>query len=1397
MGPNTEKIAHLPHPARAGSHRSLFFTFLPLLLALTMNSGLFAAAQFEPVNALYFTRLFGAPDPLPQVVDIASTGAAFGFAVAATASNGGTWLSSSPAGDCCVTPEGVSVIITTSPAMAVGIYTGQVVFSSGGIPSITVPVTFVIAPATAAFFDNMPGQVSFSAAPGGQPPSQVLQVRNAGAGTLNWNLTASTFNSGGWLAVSATSGTAPTTITVSVHAQNLPGGGATAGTYGGMLLFQSADLSSSITVPIGVTVATNAMPQVNALSFTKPFTGKNPLPQTVTIASLGVAFGFSISTYTATGSSGGTWLSANLTGDCCVSPEAVTISVAPAVTLAAGTYTGEVMASNSSQVMVIPATLTVAPATVDFLDNFAGQLSFFLSTAASNPPPSQLIQIRNAGTGTLNWTVTPATFDSGNWLTVSELNGTAPAQISIGITVANLPNAGLTAGVFTANLLFQSDNSSVTVPITVRVGSGFAQVNGINFTMLQAGPDPLPQEINVVSLGAAVGFEVSYYTATGGSWLTTSLTGDCCATPETVEVGGTAPPTMPAGVYTGEVVVFSGGTGASMTVPVTLTVVPTGSTSYFDNLPGELSFSMQTSAPQGPSPQVFQIRNAGSGTLNWTLTPTTADGGAWLTVSAQNGTAPELITVGIVPNNLPNAGLVAGVFVGQLLLQAGGSSTTIPVLVDVASNVYQQINGVNFTMLQQGANPLPQMLTVNTTGTAVGFAVEASTATGGNWLSVSPLGDCCATSEAVTVAIAAPATLPPGIYTGQVRIYGGALPSEVVPVTLTVAPSNTPFFDNVPGGLNYSLPVGGGNPAPQNVQIRNFGTGTLSWTAQTATADGANWLTVSAASGTAPSLISVGIVTQKLPNAGLVAGLFTGQVLFLSANSSVTIPISVQVGGTIGFLQTNGLSFTMPFNGANPLPQILTMASSGTATGFSVTAYTGNGGSWMTAAPLGDCCATPETSTVAVSAPPALAAGTYTAEVVFNRVGAVQVVPVSLTVAPSTVPFFDNVQGQMGFFAAVSATPASQTLYLQGLGPSALGWTVTPMTADNGNWLVPSIATGTAPSNITVSIDTQNLPNQGLVAGHFTGQLLFQSASSSVTVPVSVLLGPNTFTQTAGLNFSMAYAGANPLSQVLDITSTGSAIGYAVTTSSGNGGNWLSTLQNGDCCATPENITFNVNGDPGTQTRVPVPAGIHIGQTVFNAVTSAMTVPVILTVNGTPVWNISKTHTGNFTAGQNNATYTVTVSNQSAPSVGLTSGTVTVTDTVPNGMTLVSMAGDGWTCPAQGKSCTRSDSISSGESYASITVTVNVVTTSQTSLTNQVSVSGGGAASAASASDQTAIITKCDVDQAPVITAVEVQSLINQLLGLVKAANDLNGDGVINVVDVQLVVNAALGNGCQ
>jgi uncharacterized repeat protein (TIGR01451 family) len=101
---------------------------------------------------------------------------------------------------------------------------------------------------------------------------------------------------------------------------------------------------------------------------------------------------------------------------------------------------------------------------------------------------------------------------------------------------------------------------------------------------------------------------------------------------------------------------------------------------------------------------------------------------------------------------------------------------------------------------------------------------------------------------------------------------------------------------------------------------------------------------------------------------------------------------------------------------------------------------------------------------------------------------------------------------------------------------------------------------------------------------------------------------------------------------------------------------------------------------------------------------------------------IIKSHTGNFALNQN-SNYTLTVSN-----VGQTasSGTITVTDTLPTGLTYVSASGtaigsNNWSCSATGQTvtCTNAGSLAAN---ASSTITLTVQPTATGTITNQATV---------------------------------------------------------------------------
>lgn len=121
----------------------------------------------------------------------------------------------------------------------------------------------------------------------------------------------------------------------------------------------------------------------------------------------------------------------------------------------------------------------------------------------------------------------------------------------------------------------------------------------------------------------------------------------------------------------------------------------------------------------------------------------------------------------------------------------------------------------------------------------------------------------------------------------------------------------------------------------------------------------------------------------------------------------------------------------------------------------------------------------------------------------------------------------------------------------------------------------------------------------------------------------------------------------------------------------------------------------------------------------------------------TPDLTISKSHSGNFIQGDTGKSYTITVTNGgNAP----TTGTVTVTDSLPSGLTATAMSGTGWTVNLGTLTAARSDSLATSASYPPLTVTVNV-SANATSVTNVASVSGGSQTNPANdtASDPTTI----------------------------------------------------------
>ncbi len=122
---------------------------------------------------------------------------------------------------------------------------------------------------------------------------------------------------------------------------------------------------------------------------------------------------------------------------------------------------------------------------------------------------------------------------------------------------------------------------------------------------------------------------------------------------------------------------------------------------------------------------------------------------------------------------------------------------------------------------------------------------------------------------------------------------------------------------------------------------------------------------------------------------------------------------------------------------------------------------------------------------------------------------------------------------------------------------------------------------------------------------------------------------------------------------------------------------------------------------------------------------NVLTTPLNI-VAANPDLSIQKRSVGNFIAGQP-ATYTLRVRN--SPRSGPTTGSITVTDTIPAGLTFVSATGTNWTCSAAGQAltCTYNGAPLEPGAYApTITLRVNVTAVAFPGITNTATVTTPG-----------------------------------------------------------------------
>jgi len=147
-------------------------------------------------------------------------------------------------------------------------------------------------------------------------------------------------------------------------------------------------------------------------------------------------------------------------------------------------------------------------------------------------------------------------------------------------------------------------------------------------------------------------------------------------------------------------------------------------------------------------------------------------------------------------------------------------------------------------------------------------------------------------------------------------------------------------------------------------------------------------------------------------------------------------------------------------------------------------------------------------------------------------------------------PRLTLIGGQLYFAQAVAANPSAQTFQVQNGGSGSLGWTATASSNAGGSWLAVSPTSGTAPSTVTVRVNTANL-----VAGSYSGSVTVSAVASPgavgspQTIPVSLRVGPAPTVPAGGIVNGASFSRAGNVSPGSLVSLFGTNLGFGTVSS--------------------------------------------------------------------------------------------------------------------------------------------------------------------------------------------------------------------------------------------------------
>ena len=318
--------------ASAGS-ATLYVPVVVAVTGVTNPSGLILS---QP--SLTFSAQLGAGSPASQTLTVSSNTASTSFTAVATGSTGTgvTWLTISPNGS--LTTNQSILVSVNSTVLGVGTYSGNIAVAANGA-TVNVPVNLVVSSGTVTTGGGnvtvSASTLSFSGALGAAAPaSQTLTVSSA-AGSSSVPFTAAAASTGNWLAVSPTSGTTQTSLTVSVNQTGLATGSHT----GSITITPTGGSVVMVTVTLNVVSEPTFSVSPSTLTFGYQAGSGNPVsPGQLIVTASGGTVNFTVSP-----SSSGNWLSVTPLSGSTSTTATLAVQVSPASLAASATpYTGTI-----------------------------------------------------------------------------------------------------------------------------------------------------------------------------------------------------------------------------------------------------------------------------------------------------------------------------------------------------------------------------------------------------------------------------------------------------------------------------------------------------------------------------------------------------------------------------------------------------------------------------------------------------------------------------------------------------------------------------------------------------------------------------------------------------------------------------------------------------------------------------------------------------------------------------------------------------------------------------------------------------------------------------------------------------------------------------------------------